>query len=70
MMAVAAVVLRLAVGGPIGLLMFVFVLAFLVPLKILVSLIQAFVFVMLTCLYIAGALEEAEHHAEPHPEHH
>jgi len=60
----------LAVGGPIRLLMFVFVLAFLVPLKILVSLIQAFVFVMLTCLYIAGALEEAEHHAEPHPEHH
>src|SRR3972149_3073798 len=60
----------LAAGGPTGLLVFVFVLAFLVPLKILVSLIQAFVFVMLTCLYIAGALEEAEHHGEPHAEHH
>lgn len=60
----------LAVGGLVGLLMFVFVLAFLVPLKILVSLIQAFVFVMLTCLYIAGALEEAEHGGEPHAEHH
>lgn len=51
-------------------LLFVFVLAFLVPLKILVSLIQAFVFVMLTSLYIAGALEEAEHSAEPHAAHH
>ncbi len=60
----------LLVGGPVGLLMFVFVLGFLVPLKILVSLIQAFVFVMLTCLYIAGAVEESEHHAEAHAEHH
>lgn len=57
-------------GGPVALLLFVFVLAFLVPLKILVSLIQAFVFVMLTSLYIAGALEEAEHSAEPHAAHH
>jgi F-type H+-transporting ATPase subunit a len=60
----------LVIGAPASLLMFVFVLVFLVPLKILVSLIQAFVFVMLTCLYIAGALEEAEHHAEPHAEPH
>lgn len=60
----------LVIGAPASLLMFVFVLVFLIPLKILVSLIQAFVFVMLTCLYIAGALEEAEHHAEPHAEHH
>jgi F-type H+-transporting ATPase subunit a len=63
----------LLVGLPAGLLMFVFVLGFLIPLKIMVSFIQAFVFVMLTCLYIAGALEEAHHaegHAEPHPSHH
>jgi F-type H+-transporting ATPase subunit a len=57
-------------GGPVAVLLFVFVLVFLVPLKILVSLIQAFVFVMLTSLYIAGALEEAEHTAEPHAAHH
>jgi len=68
--ALSGSVAGLTVGGLVGLLMFVFVLAFLVPLKILVSLIQAFVFVMLTCLYIAGALEEAEHHGEPHAEHH
>jgi F-type H+-transporting ATPase subunit a len=60
----------IVLGGPVALLLFVFVLIFLVPLKILVSLIQAFVFVMLTSLYIAGALEEAEHHAEPHAEPH
>ena len=68
--ALSGSVAGLTVGGLVGLLMFVFVLAFLIPLKILVSLIQAFVFVMLTCLYIAGALEEAEHHGEPHAEHH
>ncbi|MBI2206731.1 MAG: F0F1 ATP synthase subunit A [Candidatus Rokubacteria bacterium] len=60
----------LIIGLPAGILMFVFILGFLVPLKILVSIIQAFVFVLLTCLYIAGALEEAEHHAEAHAQHH
>ncbi len=35
---------------------------FLIPLKILVAFLQAFIFVMLSMLYIAGALEEAEHH--------
>jgi len=51
--------------------MVVFTVGFLYPLKILVSFLQAFIFVMLTMLYISGAIEEAEHHgAEPHPAHH
>src|SRR3989441_3631466 len=36
------------------------------PLKILVAFLQAFIFVMLTMLYISGAIEEAEHHSEHH----
>jgi F-type H+-transporting ATPase subunit a len=55
------------VGGIGGLIMIVFTVGFLFPLKILVSFLQAFIFVMLTMLYIAGAIEHAEHHAEPHP---
>jgi len=55
------------VGGLGGLIMVVFTVGFLYPLKILVSVLQAFIFVMLTMLYIAGATEEAEHH---HAEHH
>ena len=31
------------------------------PLKLLVAVLQAFIFVMLTMLYISGAIEEAEH---------
>ena len=62
------------IGGAGSLLITAFVVGFLMPLKMLVSVIQAGVFVMLTCLYIAGALEEAEHHSEPqanrHAEHH
>jgi len=54
------------VGGVGGLIMIVFTVGFLFPLKILVSFLQAFIFVMLTMLYIAGAIEHAEHHAEPH----
>lgn len=57
-------------GGAGAVLMTAFTVGFLFPLKILVSFLQAFIFVMLTMLYIAGALEEAGHHAEPHPEHH
>lgn len=49
-------------GGLGGILMIVFTVGFLIPLKILVSFLQAFIFVMLTMLYIAGAVEEAEHH--------
>jgi F-type H+-transporting ATPase subunit a len=50
------------VGGIGGLVMMAFTVGFLYPLKILVSFLQAFIFVMLTMLYIAGAIEEAEHH--------
>jgi F-type H+-transporting ATPase subunit a len=61
-----------AVGGGLGsVVMVAFTVGFLYPLKILVSFLQAFIFVMLTMLYISGALEEAEHHeAQPHPAHH
>jgi F-type H+-transporting ATPase subunit a len=56
------------VGGIGGLVMIVFTVGFLYPLKILVSFLQAFIFVMLTMLYISGAIEEAEHHGgEHHP---
>lgn len=56
------------VGAPATLVTMAFVIGFLLPLKILVSVLQAFIFCMLTMLYIAGALQEAEHaeHAEHH----
>ena len=44
----------------------VFTVGFLFPLKILVAFLQAFIFVMLTMLYISGAIEEADHHSEHH----
>lgn len=50
------------VGGPASLIMILFTVGFLFPLKILVALLQAFIFVMLSMVYIAGAIEEAEHH--------
>lgn len=53
------------IGGLGGLIMIVFTVGFLYPLKLLVALLQAFIFVMLTMLYISGAIEEAEH-AEHH----
>ncbi len=59
------------VGGIGGIVMIVFTVGFLYPLKILVSFLQAFIFVMLTMLYISGAIEEAEHHGGEHqPAHH
>jgi len=58
-----------AVGGIGGLIMIAFTVGFLYPLKILVSFLQAFIFVMLTMLYIAGATEHGEH-AEHSSEHH
>jgi F-type H+-transporting ATPase subunit a len=60
------------VGGLGGVVMVVFTVGFLYPLKILVSFLQAFVFVMLTMLYIAGAIEHAEQHGggEHAPAHH
>lgn len=51
------------VGGLSGAVMIAFTVGFLYPLKILVSFLQAFIFVMLTMLYITSAIEEAEHHA-------
>ena len=54
------------VGGIGGLVTIVFTVGFLYPLKILVAFLQAFIFVMLTMLYISGATEEAEHHSEHH----
>jgi len=59
------------VGGISGLIAIAFTVGFLYPLKLLVSFLQAFIFVMLTMLYIAGAIEHAEdghggHGAEHH----
>jgi len=48
-------------GGAGSALMVAFTVGFLYPLKILVAFLQAFIFVMLTMLYIAGAIEEAHH---------
>ncbi len=54
----------MVLGGLGGVLMIAFTVGFIYPLKILVSFLQAFIFVMLTMLYISGAVEghEAEHH--------
>ena len=54
------------VGGIGGVVTIVFTVGFLYPLKILVAFLQAFIFVMLTMLYISGAIEEADHHPEHH----
>ena len=54
------------IGGIGGIITIVFTVGFLYPLKILVAFLQAFIFVMLTMLYISGAIEEAEHHSEAH----
>ena len=63
--------LGIVVGGIGGAVMIAFTVGFLYPLKILVSFLQAFIFVMLSMLYISGAVEEAEHHGgEHHPAHH
>jgi F-type H+-transporting ATPase subunit a len=52
----------LGLGLPGSLLLIGFTSWFLFPLKLLVALLQAFIFCMLSMLYIAGAVEEAEHH--------
>jgi F-type H+-transporting ATPase subunit a len=52
------------IGGVGTVATVVFTVGFLYPLKILVAFLQAFIFVMLSMLYIAGALE-AEHDHEP-----
>ena len=58
------------IGGTGGLVTIAFTVGFLYPLKILVAFLQAFIFVMLTMLYISGATEESEHHSEQHSAHH
>ncbi|PYN10179.1 MAG: F0F1 ATP synthase subunit A, partial [Candidatus Rokuibacteriota bacterium] len=45
-----------------ALLMAAFTVGFLYPLKLLVAFLQAFIFVMLSAIYIAGAIEAAEPH--------
>jgi F-type H+-transporting ATPase subunit a len=52
----------LMLGAPTELIMILFTVGFLYPLKILVAFLQAFIFVMLSMLYIAAAIEEADHH--------
>jgi len=50
------------IGAPATVIMVVFVVGFLLPLKILVALIQTFIFCKLAMLYIAAAVEETDHH--------
>lgn len=52
------------IGGIGSVGVFVFNLVLIYPLKLLVSFLQAFIFVMLTMLYVSGAIEghESEHH--------
>ncbi|HKW93585.1 MAG TPA: F0F1 ATP synthase subunit A [Methylomirabilota bacterium] len=52
----------IVVGAPAAVIMVVFVVGFLLPLKILVAFVQTFIFCKLAMLYIAAAVEEAEHH--------
>jgi len=58
------------IGGLGGIVTIAFTVGFLYPLKILVAFLQAFIFVMLTMLYISGATEESDHHSEQHAGHH
>jgi F-type H+-transporting ATPase subunit a len=58
--------LPVVVGGLGAAVTIVFTVGFLYPLKMLVSFLQAFIFVMLTMLYISGAIEEADHGGEHH----
>lgn len=54
--------LAVLIGVPGSALLIVFTTGFLIPLKIFVAFLQAFIFCMLSMLYIAGAVQEAEHH--------
>lgn len=58
----------IVLGGLGGVLMAAFTIGFIYPLKLLVSFLQAFIFVMLTMLYISGAI--AGHGEEHGSEHH
>ena len=50
------------IGAPAAAILVVFVVGFLLPLKILVAFIQTFIFCKLAMLYIAAAVEDTEHH--------
>ncbi|MBI4562747.1 MAG: F0F1 ATP synthase subunit A [Candidatus Rokubacteria bacterium] len=52
----------LLMGLPGAVLLVAFTVGFLLPLKLFVAFLQTFIFCMLSMLYIAGAVEEAEHH--------
>ena len=52
----------IVIGGSATVIAIAFTVGFLYPLKILVAVIQAFVFCKLAIVYIAAAVEEAEHH--------
>jgi F-type H+-transporting ATPase subunit a len=52
----------IGLGLPGSVLLIAFTSWFLFPLKLLVAFLQAFIFIMLSMLYIAGAVEEAEDH--------
>jgi len=64
--ALSGSVVGAVVGGIGGVVTIAFTVGFLYPLKILVAFLQAFIFVMLTMLYISGAIEDSEHHSEQH----
>jgi len=57
------------VGGLGAVATTAFTVGFLYPLKILVSFLQAFIFIMLSMLYISGALDAGEDHGEPRSAH-
>ena len=50
------------VGAPATAILVAFVVGFLLPLKLLVAVIQTFIFCKLAMLYIAAAVEETDHH--------
>jgi F-type H+-transporting ATPase subunit a len=52
----------LLLGLPGSAVLVAFTVGFLLPLKILVALLQAFVFCLLSMVYISGAVEDLEHH--------
>ena len=50
------------IGGLGGIVTIAFTVGFLYPLKILVAFLQAFVFCLLSMVYISSAVEDTEHH--------
>jgi len=50
------------VGAPATVILVAFVVGFLFPLKLLVAVIQTFIFCKLAMLYIAEAVAETDHH--------